>query len=158
LLWRAPTMAKKTKRRTKRVSWTKSHLAELRKYSRDKLPVKKISRLMKRSIGALRQKARNLGIRIGHRRLPSRIYPRVLFPPKADTCSATRDVPLWANSGHGATYSITSSARPMSVLGMLSPSAFAVLRLMASWICVICCTGRSATFSPLRTRPTLTPT
>ena len=59
-------MAKKTKRRTK--SWTKSHLAELRKYSRDKLPVKKISRLMKRSVGALRQKARNLGIRIGHRR------------------------------------------------------------------------------------------
>ena len=39
-------MAKKTKRRTKRVSWTKLHLAELRKYSRDKLPVKKISRLM----------------------------------------------------------------------------------------------------------------
>src|SRR5215471_20849896 len=62
------TMAKKAKRRTKRVSWTKSHLAELRKYSRDKLPVKNISRLMKRSVGALRQKARHLGIRIGHRR------------------------------------------------------------------------------------------
>ena len=61
-------MAQKTKRRTKRVSWTKSHLAELRKYSRDMLPVKKISRLMKRSVGALRQKARHLGIRIGHRR------------------------------------------------------------------------------------------
>ena len=61
-------MAKKTKRRTKRVAWTKSHLAELRNYSRDKLPIKKISRLMKRSVGALRQKARNLGIRIDHRR------------------------------------------------------------------------------------------
>jgi hypothetical protein len=30
--------------------------------------VKKISRLMKRTIGALRQKARALGIRLGHRR------------------------------------------------------------------------------------------
>jgi hypothetical protein len=30
--------------------------------------VKKISRLMKRTIGALRQKARALGISLGHRR------------------------------------------------------------------------------------------
>ena len=42
-------MAKKSKRRVKRASWTKSNLAELRKYSKDKLPVKKISRLMKRT-------------------------------------------------------------------------------------------------------------
>jgi hypothetical protein len=61
-------MAKNAKRRVKRASWTKSQLAELRKYSKDKLPVKKISRLMKRTPGALRQKARSLGIRLGHRR------------------------------------------------------------------------------------------
>jgi len=61
-------MAKKAKRRVKRASWTKSNLAELRKYSKDKLPVKKISRLMKRTVGALRQKARVLGIRLGHQR------------------------------------------------------------------------------------------
>ena len=61
-------MAKKTKRRVKRASWTKSHLTELRRYSKDKLPVKKISKLMKRTVGALRQKARGLGIRLGHRR------------------------------------------------------------------------------------------
>ena len=49
-------MAKKAKRRVKRASWTKSNLAELRKYSIDKLPVAKISKLMKRTAGALRQK------------------------------------------------------------------------------------------------------
>lgn len=61
-------MAKKAKRRVKRVAWTKPQLAELRKYSKDKLPVEKISRLMKRTPGALRQKARSLRIRLGHRR------------------------------------------------------------------------------------------
>jgi hypothetical protein len=61
-------MAKKSKRRIKRASWTKSNLAELRKYSKDKLSVAKISKLMKRTSGALRQKARVLGIRLGHRR------------------------------------------------------------------------------------------
>jgi hypothetical protein len=43
-------------------------MAELRLYSKDKLQVKKISRLMKRTIGALRQKASVLGIRLGHLR------------------------------------------------------------------------------------------
>jgi hypothetical protein len=61
-------VAKKTKRRVKRVSWTRAHIAELRKYSKDKLPVAKISKLMKRTVGALRQKARGLEIGIGHRR------------------------------------------------------------------------------------------
>jgi hypothetical protein len=61
-------MAKKAKRRVRRVSWTNAHIAELRQFSKDKLPVKKISRLMKRTVVALRQKAGLLGIRIGHRR------------------------------------------------------------------------------------------
>lgn len=61
-------MAKKAKRRGRREAWTKSNLAELRKYSKDKLPVKKISRLMKRTARALRTKASVLGIRLGHRR------------------------------------------------------------------------------------------
>jgi hypothetical protein len=66
-------MAKKTKRRTKRVSWTKSHLAELRKYSRDKLPLKKISRLMKRSGRFAQQKVISA------------------LPPNADMRGATRE-------------------------------------------------------------------
>jgi hypothetical protein len=62
-------MAKKAKRRrTKRVAWTRAQVAELRRYSKDKLRVKKISRQMKRSVGSLRNKARALGIRLGHRR------------------------------------------------------------------------------------------
>ena len=62
-------MAKKAKRRrTKRAAWTRAQVAELRRYSKDKLRVKKVSRLMKRSVGSLRQKARALGIRLGHRR------------------------------------------------------------------------------------------
>ena len=61
-------MVKKTKRRSKRVGWTRANVAELRRYSKDKMRVKKISRLMKRTVGALRAKAGTLGIKLGHRR------------------------------------------------------------------------------------------
>ncbi|MGC1667250.1 MAG: hypothetical protein WA767_03340 [Pseudolabrys sp.] len=62
-------MAKKTRRRRpKRAAWTRAQVAELRRYAMDKLPVKKVSKLMKRTVGSLRQKARALGIRLGHRR------------------------------------------------------------------------------------------
>ena len=60
-------MAKKAKR-DKRKSWTKALHAELRKHSKAKTPVAKISKLMKRTAGAVRQKALSLGIGIGHRR------------------------------------------------------------------------------------------
>ena len=61
-------MANNTKRRTKRVAWTKANVAELKKYSKERLPVVKISKAMKRTIGALRQRAFSLGISLGHRR------------------------------------------------------------------------------------------
>src|SRR5262245_28580542 len=51
-------------------------------------------------------------------------------------------------------HSMTSSARASSLSGTVRPSAFAVLRLMTSSNLVGCRTGRSAGFSPLRTRPT----
>ena len=57
-------MAKRSRRR----AWTKKDLAELKKHSRAKLPVAKISREMKRTQGALRQQAYKLGLRLGHRR------------------------------------------------------------------------------------------
>src|SRR6266849_3254305 len=50
-------------------------------------------------------------------------------------------------------YSITSSARPSSVIGNVRPSALAVFMLMISSTLVDCCTGRSDGFSPLRIRP-----
>lgn len=59
-------MAKKAKR--KHVAWSKAHDAELRKHSKARTPVVKISKPMKRTIGALRQRANKLGISLGHRR------------------------------------------------------------------------------------------
>src|SRR5262245_42152979 len=52
-----------------------------------------------------------------------------------------------------AFHSITSSARASSVGGTSRPSARAVCRLMMNSNLVARITGRSAGFSPLRTRP-----
>jgi hypothetical protein len=57
-------MPKKVRRR----AWTKKDSADLKKHSRAKLSVVKISKLMKRTPGALRQQAYKLGFPIGHRR------------------------------------------------------------------------------------------
>src|SRR5262245_46217544 len=54
---------------------------------------------------------------------------------------------------HFRGHSMTSSARPSSGSGTVSPSALAVFRLMISANFVSCWTGRSAGFSPLRMRP-----
>src|SRR5262245_61274875 len=51
-------------------------------------------------------------------------------------------------------HSITSSARASKLSGTVSPSAFAVLRLITVSYFVGACTGRSAGFSPLRMRST----
>ena len=48
--------------------WTKPMHAELRRHSKAKTPVAKISKIMKRTPGALRQQALKLGIGLGHRR------------------------------------------------------------------------------------------
>ena len=58
----------KTKRKSKRVAWSKAQHAELRKHSKAKTPVARISKMMKRTAGALRQQALKLGIPLGHRR------------------------------------------------------------------------------------------
>ena len=55
-------------RTTKRKAWTKAHYAELRKHSKARTPVVKISKAMKRTIGSLRQQALKLGIGLGHQR------------------------------------------------------------------------------------------
>ena len=56
--------------RTKRVTrrdWTRDEVKELKKHSKGKTPVKTVSRALKRTPGALRQKAYALGIPLGHR-------------------------------------------------------------------------------------------
>ena len=60
-------MAKKAKKRVAR-EYTKADVKELRAHSKAKTPVTKISKLTKRTEGSLRQKARKLGIKLGHRR------------------------------------------------------------------------------------------
>ena len=60
--------AKKMDGRRKRRAWTKQHEQELRAHSRSKTPVARISKLTKRTPGALRQKALELGLPLGHRR------------------------------------------------------------------------------------------
>ena len=54
--------------RTPRRPWTKADHRELKAHSRNRTPVPKISRAMKRTAGALRQQALKLGIGLGHRR------------------------------------------------------------------------------------------
>ena len=88
-----------------------------------------------------------------HRRPQTSIGPNVRFGSKAHIATIPRDVRFTSNSGHCRPHSITSSARPISVFGMLRPSAFAVFRLIYSSTLVACWTGRSAGLSPLRTRP-----
>lgn len=56
------------KKRGKRREWTKADLKELRAHSKAKTPVNKISKTTKRTVGALRQKAFQLGIGLGHQR------------------------------------------------------------------------------------------
>jgi hypothetical protein len=67
-------MAVKTKRaakKAKRVArrgWSKADVRDLRAHSKSKTAVVKISKAMKRTVGALRQQAFKLGISLGHQR------------------------------------------------------------------------------------------
>lgn len=60
-------MARKAKR-VKRAPWTKADDRTLKAHSKNRTPVKKISKEMKRTPAALRQRANKLGIGLGHRR------------------------------------------------------------------------------------------
>ena len=61
-------MAKTTKKATKRARWTKGDYRALKAHSKARTPVVKISKQMKRTIGALRQQAFKFGIGLGHQR------------------------------------------------------------------------------------------
>src|SRR5260370_6530529 len=91
-----------------------------------------------------------IALRIGHQHAdqphPARLLPARRERPGRRRAAEQRDE-------LAAFHSITSSARVSSVGGTSRPSAWAVLRLMNSSIFVACWTGKSAGFSPLRTRP-----
>jgi hypothetical protein len=61
-------MAIARRKRAVRRDWTRDEVKELKKHSKDKTRVKTVSRALKRSEGAVRQKAGALGIPLGHRR------------------------------------------------------------------------------------------
>ena len=67
---RATKVARKTNGRgfAKKRAWSKGDHRELKRHSKAKTPVSTISRAMKRTVGALRQQARKLGVGLGHRR------------------------------------------------------------------------------------------
>jgi hypothetical protein len=61
-------MAKTAKKRAARRSWSIRDERELRSHSKNKSSIKTIVSSMKRTAGALRQKAFSLGLSLGHRR------------------------------------------------------------------------------------------
>jgi len=60
-------MAKRVAHRIPR-PWTKEDVRELKTHSRARTPVIRVSKAMKRTVGALRRRAGILGIGLGHRR------------------------------------------------------------------------------------------
>ena len=98
-------------------------------------------------------------VEMGQKRTLTHLVQMSALPPKADIGTQSwnvRFVPK-ADKVHCSKivrYSITSSARAISDCGTVSPSAFAVLRLIINSYFVGACTGRSAGFSPLRIRST----
>ena len=57
----------KTKKRTRR-EWAAADLKALKAHSKQRTPVQKIAKEMKRTVGALRAKAFQLGLGLGHQR------------------------------------------------------------------------------------------
>ena len=49
-------------------SWSKEDIRELKAHSKARTPVAKVAKAMKRTEGAVRQKAKTIGIGLGHRR------------------------------------------------------------------------------------------
>ena len=54
-------MAQKAKR-SRRREWTREDISDIKGHSRARTPVAKMSKLMKRTVAALRQKALHLGL------------------------------------------------------------------------------------------------
>ncbi len=61
-------MANTIKKVKTRVRWTKADKRVLKAHSKARTPVVKVSKQMKRTVGALRQQAFKLGVGLGHQR------------------------------------------------------------------------------------------
>ncbi len=56
------------KRTTVRKPWTKEDLRQLKAHSKTRTPVVEVAKAMKRTEAAVRQKAKTIGVGLGHRR------------------------------------------------------------------------------------------
>jgi hypothetical protein len=65
---KSKTAKKSTKKVVTRKPWSKDEYKTLKAHSKARTPVIKISKEMKRSVGALRQQALKLGVGLGHQR------------------------------------------------------------------------------------------
>jgi hypothetical protein len=63
---KAAKPAKSARRAVK--PWTKEDVRTLKAHSKARTPVTKVSKVMKRTVGALRRRAGILGLGLGHRR------------------------------------------------------------------------------------------
>ena len=66
--WRIEVAKKATKTKISRKEYTATDVKLLKAHSKARTPVLKLTKLMKRSEGSLRQKALTLGIGLGHQR------------------------------------------------------------------------------------------
>ena len=51
-----------------RVPWTREDVRALKAHSKSKTPVAQVAKALKRTEGAVRQKAKTIGVGLGHRR------------------------------------------------------------------------------------------
>ena len=51
-----------------RASWTKEDVRALKAHSKSKTPAAEVAKTLKRTEGAVRQKAKTIGVGLGHRR------------------------------------------------------------------------------------------
>jgi hypothetical protein len=65
-------MAKRTKRTKQLRAWTKEDVRTLKTLAREKVKTSVIARKLKRSVGAIHQKAMHLGVKLGTRRKKKR--------------------------------------------------------------------------------------
>jgi hypothetical protein len=59
---------KRAKKKQPRREWTAADVKSLKKHSRARTPVAKVSKELKRTVGPVRVKASQLGIGVGHQR------------------------------------------------------------------------------------------
>src|SRR5262249_1728689 len=110
-------------------------------------PAKRLESLSERAqVGLIHRKALDDAHQYANPRYPICLLRARRERPRRRRTAEKRDE-------RASLHSITSSPRPGKVGGMSRLSALAVLRLITNSNFTVCCTGRSAGFSPLRIRP-----